>query len=153
MPYTITNGTISAPFSTTNAAYHTASPNLGGPNVDDFSYTNYLTDASYDADLSSSTPSAIPCPAFPEWPLPSEEFTSWDQEATNAAIAALLDLQHACPTRSHDPWGITTPCILGHPTCNNSHPQPSFSFLFLTLGHDNLTLLDIIHYKTLLNFT
>jgi hypothetical protein len=37
--------------------------------------------------------------------------------------------------------------------CNNSGPQPSFSFFFLTLGHDNSTLLNIIYYTTLLNIT
>jgi hypothetical protein len=38
-------------------------------------------------------------------------------------------------------------------TCDNSGPQPLFPSFFLTLGHNNLTLLDIIHYKTLLNIT
>jgi hypothetical protein len=32
-------------------------------------------------------------------------------------------------------------------------PSPVFPFFFLTLGHNNLTLLDIIHYSTLLNTT
>jgi hypothetical protein len=46
----------------------------------------------------ASTPAAIPTPTFPGWPMPQEDHISWDQDATNAAVSALLDLQVPCIT-------------------------------------------------------
>jgi len=88
---TSTSNTDSPVFGSIGAWYNRdSSPNLGGP------YTT-LSDASYNAESSAaSTPAAIPTPAFPGWPIPWEENTSWAANAHNAAMDALLELATAC---------------------------------------------------------